>query len=144
MPDVLVTDCGALGDGSGRKVTAGDLSALHPIGQHYQPGIDTVDFVGCQEGIYRAFGPPGNENGAGYRRNKKLKFPGGEYILNRPLELRYVQGGTIEGDGEFATTLSGTNKSGGAPSTWPSSRWKSNSVKARFYVSARKPWRRFR
>ena len=113
MPDILVTDCGALGDGSGRKVTAAELSAMHPIGQHYQPGVDTVDLVGCQEGIYRAFGPPGNENGAAYRRNKRLKFPGGDYVLNRPLELRYVQGGTIEGDGEFATTLSGTNKSGG-------------------------------
>ncbi|HXB23617.1 MAG TPA: hypothetical protein VNV25_02705 [Gemmatimonadaceae bacterium] len=113
MPDIVVTDCGALGDGSGRKITAAELSALHPIGQHYQPGVDTIDLVGCQEGIYRAFGPPGNENGASYRRNKRLKFPGGEYVLNRPLELRYVQGGTIEGDGEFATTLTGTNKSGG-------------------------------
>src|SRR5579862_1474221 len=113
MSDVIVTDCGALGDGSGRKITAAELSALHPIGQHYQPGVDTVDFVGCQEGIYRAFGPPGNENGATYRRNKRLKFPDGDYALNRPLELRYVQGGSIEGDGEFATTLTGTNKSGG-------------------------------
>jgi hypothetical protein len=114
MPDVVVTDCGALGDGSGRKITAAQLSALHPIGPHYQPGVDTVDFVGCQEAIYRAFGPPGNEHGAAYRQNKRLKFPGGDYILNRPLELKYVQGGTIEGDGEFATTLTGTNKSGGA------------------------------
>lgn len=113
MADVVVTDCGALGDGSGRKVTAAELSALHPVGQHYQPGVDTVDLVGCQEGIYRAFGPPGKENGAAYRSNKRLRFPGGEYVLNRPLELRYVQGGTIEGDGEFATTLTGTNKSGG-------------------------------
>jgi hypothetical protein len=113
MPDIVVTDCGALGDGSGRKITAAELSALHPIGQHYAPGVDTVDLVGCQEGIYRAFGPPGNENGAAYRRNKRLKFPGGDYVLNRPLELRYVQGGTIEGDGEFATTLTGTSKSGG-------------------------------
>jgi hypothetical protein len=113
MPDVLVTDCGALGDGSGRKVSAGDLAALHPIGQHYAPGIDTIDFVGCQEGIYRAFGPPGDEHGAAYRRNKRLRLPAGEYVLNRPLELKYVQGGTIEGDGEFATTLTGTNKSGG-------------------------------
>lgn len=112
MTDVLVTDCGALGDASGRRITAPELVALHPIGQQYVPGLDTVDFVGCQEGIYRAFGPPGNEHGAGYSRNKRLRFPGGDYVLNRPLELRYVQGATIEGDGEFATTLTGTNKSG--------------------------------
>jgi hypothetical protein len=113
MTDVVVTDCGALGDGSGRLITAGDLAGLHPIGQHYQPGVDTVDFVGCQEAVYKAFGPPGKEHGAVYRQNKRLKFPGGDYVLNRPVELRYIQGGTIEGDGEFATTLTGTNKSGG-------------------------------
>lgn len=112
MPDVLVTDCGALGDGSGRRIAAAELSALHPIGQQYAAGTDTVDFVGCQEAIYRAFGPPGKEHGAAYSKNKRLRFPGGDYILNRPLELRYVQGGTIEGDGEFATTLTGTHKSG--------------------------------
>jgi hypothetical protein len=112
MADVLVTDCGALGDASGRKITAAELAALHPIGREYVPGVDTVDFVGCQEGIYRAFGPPGKENGAAYRFNKRLRFPGGDYVLNRPLALKYVQGGTIEGDGEFATTLTGTNKSG--------------------------------
>jgi hypothetical protein len=112
MADVLVTDCGALGDGSGRRITAAELAALHPIGQMYVPLTDTIDFVGCQEGIYRAFGPPGNEHGAAYSRNKRLRFPGGDYVLNRPLELRYVQGATIEGDGEFATTLTGTNKGG--------------------------------
>lgn len=112
MGDVLVTDCGALGNGSGRRITAAEIAALHPLGHAYVPGVDTVDFVGCQEGIYRAFGPPGNEHGAAYSRNKRLRFPGGDYVLNRPLELRYVQGGTIEGDGEFATTLTGTNKSG--------------------------------
>src|SRR5215469_16738351 len=113
MADIIVTDCGALGDGSGRKITAAEITALHPIGHGYVAGVDTVDFVGCQEGVYKAFGPPGNENGAAYTCNKRLRFPGGEYVLNRPLELRYIQGGTIEGDGEFTTTLTGTNKSGG-------------------------------
>lgn len=112
MPDVLVTDYGALGDGTGRRITASELAALHPLGGSYLPGTDTVDFVGCQEAIYRAFGPPGNENGAAYTRNRRLRFPGGDYVVNRPLELRFVQGGTIEGDGEFATTLTATNKSG--------------------------------
>jgi hypothetical protein len=109
---VEVKAYGAIGDGDNHKITQADIDANKAkwLGT-YEVG-DEWDYVGIQEAIYAAFGAPGKEHGSGNSTlNRPLHISRGNYKVNKTLLLRHVLGGTVYGDGRFATILSSTTGS---------------------------------
>jgi hypothetical protein len=105
---ITATDApfGAVGDGMVHVFDPAKTPANAAWHGQYTAGVDTLDYIGLQEAIYAAFGPPGKEHGVqGASRNVPLYIPPGRYVINKPLRLTRLFGGRVMGSGRLSTTI---------------------------------------
>src|SRR5271156_1132222 len=108
LTTITATDApfGAIGDGTVHLFDPSKTPANPAWHGQYAPGVDTLDYIGLQEAIYAAFGPPGQEQGSQHAlKNVPLYIPPGRYLINKTLHITHLFGGRVIGGGRLSTTI---------------------------------------